>query len=284
MNFAAAYFTNLGPDGPNEDFVPSMRARLLYAHRHRLGHTHTPQKTESPYAPDAQLPHLPPVPQTAGPSGQIEPRPELETYIALIAGRFNEAARLRIGREMRTRDAVKIYTEVISNGLRCDSCELFPDVNTFTESLKDRAAVFPIHPALVIGPGFNLADTLFHPYYGARHVAWSLTEDLFAFRIAELYEERVRSIVRGTYSSTDQSVADFLSAIEEINEQVQPDVELIDTSLFLKAWADNPEYSFAPLVRLYAAFTEPVFPIANFMQVFNKRITAAVVTEFALNV
>jgi hypothetical protein len=262
-----------------------MRARLLHAHKQRLDPHQDKIKTESPYALDAPLPHIDPVStavdQDEGPSDASD---AVRTYIGLITGRFNEASRLRLGSEMRTRDAVALFTQIISNGLRCESATHFPDVQAFADSLKAREAVFPIHPALVIGFGFNLSDTLFHPYYGAQHPSWSLTEDSFAFRLAELYEQHVRNIVLGKTSTKNDFVArSFLEAIEQINQQVQSDVSFLDTQEFLQAWANNKSYSFAPLVRLYAAYAEPVFPFANFMQVFDKRITAAVVTDFALN-
>lgn len=282
MNFAAAFFTDLSPDGPNRDFVPSMRARLLYAHKQRLDPHQDDARTESPYALDAPVPHI--VPVVIKDDETVGEIPELDTYMGLITGRFNEAARLRLGREMRTRDAVDLFTKVISNGLRCDSAQYFPDVQAFAESIKARQAVFPLHPALVIGFGFNVADTLFHPYYGARHTSWSLTEDKFAFRLAKLYEKHVRDIVLDRANSNDFATYSFVKAIDRILQEVQNDVSFIDTKDFLKAWAKNGSYSFAPLVRLYAAFVEPVFPFANFMQVFDERITAAIATDFALNV
>ena len=273
MDFGTAYFTSLAPDGPNGDFVQSYSTRLTYGLATRLNAVIAFPSTPTPYASDLPLPRLAVAePLKASPT----PSQVVELYLAVAAGIINQNARSVTSKGMRVRERMKIYSIIIENALRVKKETPYADVNAFVKGLKTYEATFPLHPALVVGPGFNIADSIYHPYFGAHHVTWSLQDNPFAFSVAELYESHVRQLVL----SDAPAEAEFIELLENVLNYAQFEIEG-DVKQVLRAWASDTEISFAPIVRLYVSTVESPAPFPNSLQVFNDRITAAFVTSLA---
>jgi hypothetical protein len=276
MNFAEAYFTGLSPDGPNGDFLQSYQARLLYKLADRLKLVYSFRTdADTPYAKDADMPTMiyPEVDAVTEPALEVTE----ELYLSVAAGIINEAAADETNEFMRVRERMDLYRQAINNARLFEtqeppSEEVFADVRNFARGVLTHQPHFPLHPAIVIGFGFNLADSLDNPYYGSQHVSWSLTDYRLAYVLAELYEAKTRQLI------INKNEKEFIESVKTILFEAQKDIEL-DAETLLDIWAIDNGMSFAPLTRLYTAFQESPAPLPNTMQVFNRRITAAYETS-----
>jgi len=280
MNFAEAYFTNLAPDGPNADFLQSYSARLLYKAGDRIDAIYAfRDNIDAPYAKDATLPVMM-LPKTFE-EAEDTPADLKELYLSFAIGVVNKTSATETNEFMRARERMALYLQAISNARLFKTQEpptdnVFSDVRSFAKSVLMHQARFPLHPAIVIGFGFNVADALDNPYYGSQHVSWSLTDYQFAYVLAELYEQKTRELILQGASNNDEQ--EFMDSVKEAILQAQYDIEF-DVEDILKAWATDNGFSFAPLTRLYAAFKESPAPLTNSLQVFNQRIQAAYETS-----
>ncbi|MBB20847.1 MAG: hypothetical protein CMP20_15530 [Rickettsiales bacterium] len=276
MNFAEAYFTDLSTKGPNADFLQSYQARLLYKSAERLSLVYSFRTdTDTPYAKDAGLPTMvyPEVVDVPDPA----PEGVQELFMSVAAGIINEAAADETNEFMRVRERMALYRQAINNARLFESQEqpseeVFMDVRNFAKGVLMHQPRFPLHPAIVIGFGFNLADSVDNPYYGSQHVSWSLTDYQLAYTLAELFETKTRYLI------TQGGEPEFNESVKTILFEAQKDIEL-DADKILKTWAMDNGLSFAPLTRLYSAFEESPAPLPNTMQVFNRRIRAAYETS-----
>lgn len=273
MNFAQDYFTRLDAKGPNADFLQSYSARLTYAIANQVNMISSFPITAEPYAKDAEMPVLSPI-QAVENEDRLEETDEL--VVSRVAGLFVENSEFFLRKDMRVRERMAAYILIIQNGLRFkkDTQTGFQDVDEFVKGLQYHKAVFPLHPALVVGPGFNLSDSIDNPYYGTHHTTWSLQKNPFAFKVVEMYEKHVRRLV------TDENEKDlqFMQLLRDVFSTFETDIEQ-DPMDVLSSWARDDNFSFAPIVRLYVSHKESPAPFTNTLPLLETRLTTAFITS-----